>query len=118
MEEKAIWLKPTYEKFTILGLVQTFTDILPVLVLDLLCLEPKASSSASRCICARTTVNLVKKPVYFPICVHSDLDAWGLDIITDGLLHQLYHFPLRNNIKNRCWYILYFKILEAVRITQ
>jgi hypothetical protein len=102
LEEKAIWLKPTYEKFNILSLVQTFTEILPALVPELLCLEPKASSSASRCISAYSAFTLVKKPLYFPICVHSDIDVRGLDIIADSLLHQLYHFHLRNNIKNRC----------------
>jgi len=102
LEEKTIRLNPTYRKFTILDLAQTFTNILPALVPELLCLEHKASSSASRCICPYTTVTLVKKPVYFPIYVHSDLDAWGLDIIAYGLSHQLYHFQIRNNTKNWC----------------
>jgi len=70
-------LRPTYEKFTIFGLVNTFTEILPALVPELLCLEPKASSSASRCICEYTTITLVNKQVYFQICVRSDLDVWG-----------------------------------------
>jgi hypothetical protein len=81
LEEKAIRLKPTYEKFTIFGLVNTFTQILPALVPELLFLEPKASSSASRCICKYTTITPVNKPVYFQICVRSDLDVWGLVLL-------------------------------------
>jgi hypothetical protein len=75
LEEKAIRLKGTYEKFNILGLAQTFTEILPALVPKLLCLEPKTSSSASRCICAYAAFNLVKKAEYFPICVSSYVDV-------------------------------------------
>jgi hypothetical protein len=119
VEEKVTRLKPTYGKFNILGLLQTFTAILPALVPELLCLEPKASSSANRCICAYFVFTLVKKPVYFPICVHSDVDVWGLDIIADSLLHQLYNFHLRNNKKiDTDIHFFYFQILGAVQITR
>jgi hypothetical protein len=107
-----MWLKATYEKFSILGLVPTFTGILPALVLELLCPEPRSSPSASRGSCPHSVSDILKKPVFRHVCVHSDVY-----IVTDILLHQLYHVPCGSHMQNMCWYMPHFSMLEVIRIT-